>query len=133
MSPLSGTCYQRNPTFTDRKRLALQLYFDAISTSRNALGRAATASRKFYVFSVRVANVPEVLRDAEYIVPIAIVPPSAWAAHGFDGIAERLKDDFDIVDAGVLRQYSCLLLNYLIIHIAHCCWSDFVHTEQGLL
>ena len=106
VSPISGTNYVDNPVFVNRSRLALQLYFDAVVTSANALGRAALATRKFYVFSIRICNIPRFVKEQEMIIPIAIVPPSAWVALGFDGVIKVLKPEFDELFTGTLTHTS---------------------------
>lgn len=100
MGPVSGTNFSDTIEFHDERRLAVHLYFDAVVTTRNALGRAAVATRKFYVFSMRIANLPFTMRDADCILPIAIVPPAAWSRYGFDGIVGELCSDFTAIHEG---------------------------------
>ena len=106
VGPTSGTNYTESPVFADRSVLALQLYFDAVVTSSNALGRAAVATRKYYVLSFRVSNVPFLLKQAEAIVPAAVVPPDAYDHIGFDGIIKALQQEFDELAAGVVIRES---------------------------
>lgn len=101
LGPVSGSNYAETEAFADPRTLALQLFYDAVVTSRNALGRSATVTRKFHVFSLRVANVPACMRDSTCILPLAIVPPAAWSKHGFDGIIQELKHDFDLLHSGI--------------------------------
>lgn len=107
--PASGDNFTTTSVFEDRRVLALHLYFDAVVTSRNALGRAAVATRKFYVISFRVSNAPTTMRDSNCLLPIAIVPPGAWAQYGFDGIINLLKEEFDCLAAGTL----------ILSHVSH--------------
>lgn len=102
IAPTSGTNYTRTACFSDRRRLALQLYFDAVVTSKNALGRAAVKSRKFYVFSLRICNIVYFMRDSDCIVPIAIVPAAAWKTSdgGFDSVIRTLSQDFEELHNG---------------------------------
>ena len=78
VGPTSGTNYVTAPVFQDRSVLAMQLFFDAVVTTSNALGRAAAVTRKFYVWSVRFCNIPPLVRSAAAILPIAVVPPTAY-------------------------------------------------------
>ena len=112
VSPSCGSNYTTTVAFNDRRMLALQLFFDAVVTTRNALGRAAVVTRKYNVLSVRVANVPSCMRDSNCILPIAIVPPAAWAKYGFDGIIEALLPDFQRLETG-MHFTSLLSVAYL--------------------
>lgn len=94
VSSCSGTNYTSNATFTDRRRLAISLYYDAVVTSRNALGRAAVRTRKYHVISFRIANIGAIARDSDCILPLTIVPPRAWDAIGFNGVVEELLPEF---------------------------------------
>lgn len=107
VAPSSGSNYRSNPVFDDRSVLALQLYFDGVSTASNALGRAAIVTRKFYVISVRICNVPTMMKNSACIFPIAVVPPSAWDHVGFDGIARALQAEFDQLYIG-MHVSACL-------------------------
>ena len=117
IGPASGRNYADTNAFTDRRMLALQLFYDAVVTVRNALGRAAQATRKYNVLSIRICNVPACMRDADCILPIAIVPPAAWDKYGFDGVAEALLPDFELVYRGTRACMHCLFyISFLCVN-----------------
>ena len=100
VGPTHGSNYLTTTEFNDHRRLAVMLFFDAVSTARNALGRAAQRTRKFYVFSFRIANLAFTARDSDCILPLAIVPPAAWEVYGFDGVVASLMETFASVHQG---------------------------------
>ena len=111
IGPSSGTNYLQTPCFSDRRMLAIQLFFDAVVTCKNALGRAAVKTRKYYVISVRIANIAATMRDADNIMPIAIVPVETWDSPGvgFNGIVGVLESDFALIHDGThARLIACL-------------------------
>lgn len=101
MSSASGSNYSDSTIFATRSHLALHLYYDAVVTSRNALGRAAVRTRKYHVISFRIANVAATARDSDCILPLAIVPPQAWEKFGFDAVIRELKPELERLQNGM--------------------------------
>jgi hypothetical protein len=101
VGPASGTNFTARPQFEDG-RLALLVFFDFVSTARNALGRAAASQRKYAVIAFRVANVPQLQRSKHYIFPLAIASNNTVAAVGIDRIISSLQGDLEMASKGLL-------------------------------
>lgn len=102
----SGDNFQEANRYGDSAVLGVQLYFDGLSTASNALGRAATTTRKYYVFSFRLINVPATLKSSRCILPIAVVPPAAYERYGFDGIMRTLTRELQLLHTGTHRNHG---------------------------
>ena len=137
VSAVSGTNYTETACFRERQVLALQLFFDGLCTVQNALGHAAVTSRKYYVFSVRVANTAVSARDSDCILPLCIVPPDAWSDLGFDGVINEIAPEFERLKEGTHWCCSVDLHAYIlsqalwfrsVVRASICCNCMSAHT-----
>lgn len=129
MSAISGTNYTETDAFSDRSVLAIQLFFDGLSTVQNALGHAAITTRKYYVFSVRVANVAVMARDSDCILPLCIVPPEAWDELDFDGVIREIEPEFVQLSEGAFNYYiyMCILYRAAVNCYVNSCYIIAAH------
>lgn len=98
--PASGSVFTSLPEVADGSSLALVLLFDALSVAKNALGAAATCSKKFYILCMRVVNVPYLLRKKTFLLPVCVVPKKTVDHVGFRPMFEHLRESLEHLSSG---------------------------------
>ena len=119
--PPSGTVFASLPSVASGKALALVLMIDGLSVAKNALGAAASCSKKFYVLCMRIANVPYLLRKKAFLLPIAVVPKSTVDNVGLGPVFQSLRPSFEQLAAGVGAHMHVSILCF-DVRLSACAW-----------
>jgi hypothetical protein len=111
-SMVSGTVFRSHRLLPRGEHLAVNLFFDFVSTAMNTRGRSGVTSRNWGVLMLSFANVPAFMYSKRYIFPIAIISKPAFAAVGYDRFVRPVLEQLSRLETGarnaIARAWVCL-------------------------